>query len=192
MAKIGDMIKCKNCGKEFVKRLSGEKYCSKECYRIAQQQKVYENNYQRANKKAGALCEKDCFVCGKPFVTSRSRTICCSGACSYEMNKQKTKYRYHEKNSHMPEYKTAICKGCGRTFEKRHRAQKYCDSECYSKYWNKHQCKVTKKPEKAPGKKKTPLSLEEIQEQMKNEGYPPNAYGKFMADRYLKQIQLKN
>lgn len=59
--------------------------------------------------------EKNCIVCGKPFIPGRKSQICCSKECGKEQNKRrvmKNWYRNHNKEPH-----DNYCKICGKKIE---------------------------------------------------------------------------
>ncbi len=194
MAKIGQVIKCKICGKEFVKRLAAEKYCSRECYKKAQKIKICESNYRVSEKRAmrkNNKYSKECVICGKPFLTSQSRAVCCSGACRYEYKKIKERERRQNLLKQPKEKQVGICEWCGKEFVKKVGRQVYCSKICYERYRSKNKCEKIKSTFTENPKKKieNPPSVADIQNQMKEEGYPPYAYGKYIADKYLKEQQ---
>ena len=198
MSKIGSIVKCAVCGKEFVKRLAAEKYCSRECYKVSQKIKVFESNYKRSEKRAilkrNKKYEKVCVICGKPFETSQPRAKCCSGACRYEYKRIKERERKKQLPKQPKEIEIAACEWCGQEFERKSNRQVFCSKKCYEQYHSKVERERTKSTfteYSETNKKKTvkPPTVAEIQERMKAEGYPPYAYGKYMADLYLKQQQ---
>lgn len=195
MAKIGQVIKCKICGKEFVKRLAAEKYCSRECFEKAKKISMYEADYKICEKKAmerHPKYEKVCVICGKPFLTSQPRTKVCSGACRYEYRRFKEKeYRENLQKKKPKEIQIGICECCGKEFQKKTGRQVYCSSKCYMYYNSKIQRERIKSTfnEKPKPKITKPPTVEDIQKEMKEQGYPPYAYGKYMADKYMREQQ---
>ena len=117
--------KCGVCGKEYVEKSHGQKYCSKECLLKA-------TTEQR--KTAPRL--KECKICGKLFMPVHGTTMC-SKECQ-KINRRKNEKRYADKKrvekSFLPrnEY-VAFCPACGKQFTS-DRKKKYCSPQCGKKY----------------------------------------------------------
>lgn len=100
---VGKPLKCKICGREFVKKYSVQVYCSDECKSIG-----FEENIQKAKQKANAEhvgrdrsrarrgsqeYTKKCIVCGKTFTTWLPHKKTCSDACKEYNEKERKKER---------------------------------------------------------------------------------------------------
>lgn len=192
MAKVGSTIKCKHCGKEFTVRFTTEKYCCKACYQEACKLIIAQSNYNKNEKTAkGTMREKVCIVCGTPFYTKRSRTMCCSGACIVQHNRDLVRKRYYEQREKTPKIETpkeeSECIVCGAKFIKRNGRQVCCSVECSEWHQKDLIRSYNKKMEaerKAKKNKAKPLTA--ILKEMKAEGYEPHEYGKYMAMQYMK------
>lgn len=187
MAKLGSIIKCKHCGRRFEKKISSEKYCSRECYKEVRAIQLAEFNYQQNEKKSKktVVHERKCIVCGKSFTTKRARNFCCSGKCEYERRKDRTKHT--EEIVYTPP--KLVCVICGEEFEKTYARQICCSPECSKKRHNELTKSYRKEAnEKAVKKKKPkPKPLSVVFAEMKEAGYEPHQYGKYMAELYLQQ-----
>ncbi len=187
MAKVGSIIKCKQCGKEFTARLVTERYCSKACYYEKQAIRMAEYNYitnEKRSKKT-VVHNRVCIVCGAPFQTKRVKNLCCSGKCDYECKKNKNKYKCEEKNNYTPPKK--ICVVCGAEFIATCGNRVCCSPEC-SKERQKEQLRsYNKAASEKRAKKKKPKPLTKVLEEMKAAGYQPHEYGKYMAMQYMQQ-----
>lgn len=175
MAEIGSTIKCKWCGSEFIKRFTSEKYCSKECYKAVCEIKMSETNYKISEQRAkGAVREKTCIVCGKPFETRNARQKCCSGLCALEVRKNEDKYFAFFRGE---------CVMCGKVYRKKSPTQVCCSQECSREYRKGFEvAKETNKSIKKKEKKSEPLS--DYLQRMQEAGYEPHEYGKYQAMLY--------
>lgn len=185
MAKLGSVIKCKHCGKEFTARLVTERYCSKACYYEKQAIRMAEYNYitnEKRSKKT-VVHNRVCIVCGAPFQTKRTKNLCCSGKCDYEYKKNKNKYKPEEKIDYTPPKK--ICVVCGAEFITTRSNKVCCSPECVDER-HKEQMRSFGKKFREKKKAKPPKSLSEVLAEMKAAGYEPYQYGKYMAEQYLK------
>lgn len=108
-----DIELCKICGKEFVKNVYNQIYCSSKCYNIAM------NNNRRQETKFNI-----CPICGKEFKLKVHNQIYCSEECK-NINYNKNKETKHKK------YK--ICPVCKTKFELTTHNKKYCSIECRKK-----------------------------------------------------------
>lgn len=76
---------CKHCGKEFVKKTYQQIYCNSLC-----------RNLFWNTKKERKQTEKNCMVCGTPFIVSKGNQKTCSKKCSLE-NKERLKSNNYKK-----------------------------------------------------------------------------------------------
>ena len=180
MSKVGSVIKCKQCGKGFVKKIASEKYCCRECYKKAQAEQIADSNYKKnENRATGKTKEKVCIVCGTPFYTKRSRTLCCSGACTIQHRKDLLKYQS------ISEPKEIECAVCGEKFIRHHSRQVCCSPECSAERQKEQLRSYNRAKSEERAKKKKPKPLTKVLEEMKEAGYQPHEYGKYMAIQYM-------
>ena len=66
-------MKCKECGKEFIRKSGNQKYCCKDCL-----VKHYRKSYIPKERKP---FKKKCFECGKVFMTKANNAKYCSKKC---------------------------------------------------------------------------------------------------------------
>ena len=189
MSKIGSVIECGICGKEFTVRFKKEKYCCKECYQEACAIKMADFYWQKADKNGkGVPKEKECLYCGKTFTTRNSRLKCCSGACTHAYKKATDKTK---DSTFTPE--DAECRNCGGYFVKTFPEQICCCQDCTLQYYRarsmeKSVQKATKeKTETKSKRKRKPKPLSKVLEEMKKQGFEPHEYGKYMAIQYMKE-----
>ncbi len=95
--------------------------------------------YQDTNRKAQAMAERKCVICGKAFASSHPGKLTCSYDCSVERNREMTNI-WHEKNkgkSKIP--KTIKCAVCGKEVRLKMYAtqQKYCSNKCSQRAFRK-------------------------------------------------------
>lgn len=193
MAKIGSIIRCGICGKEFTVRFKKEKYCCKECYQEACAIKMSDFYWQKADKNGkGVPKEKECLYCGKTFTTRNSRIKCCSGACTHAYKRATDKTNV---NTFTPE--DAVCRICGKYYVKTFLEQICCSQDCTLQYYRERsmeksvQMAAKKNAEtntntKAKRRRK-PKPLSKVLEEMKKQGFEPHEYGKYMAIQYMKE-----
>lgn len=142
---------CEICNKEFTPNAHNQKYCCKECYKIAM------NSHRKQPVKYGV-----CPICGTNFELNVYNKIYCSDECrkiAYLKNKQEKEIKYKicptcGKEFELTAYnkiycsaecrKTAkreknvkICEYCGKEFEARRYNQKYCCKRCSQDALNK-------------------------------------------------------
>ena len=126
----------------------------------------YLKRYEEEHKgvKEGFQVEAVCRICEKPFKYTKSKAsrsrILCSAVCAYQAQKNSTKeYEARKKvaaKDTQPAVekspakkvvqnteKTAVCKGCGKSFqwkqEGRHAPRKFCEARCRLNYWAENQ-----------------------------------------------------
>ena len=121
--------------------------------------KKYQSRHKGTIRK-GIITEGVCKVCDKPFTYSRSGSVkqICSSFCAYEAqkgynrayNKRRSdakklelRKKLAEEKAKKKETKTALCKGCGKSFqwkqEGRHAPRKFCEARCRLNYWAENQ-----------------------------------------------------
>lgn len=122
------IVKCKNCGKEFLTypskiKLKKGRYCSRKCYLESRESVI-----------------RKCLYCGNKFKVKKSWFIkgkgkFCSRSC---MGKYQSKFRTGNESSHWQGgASTLICKNCGKEFKPRgpyeltqEYPRKYCSRRC--------------------------------------------------------------
>jgi hypothetical protein len=114
-------IKCQVCGKVFVGRV-GTKYCCKECYRKASEQKMKQANSTFFDRclpsaiKAVEACDEETIVRLTSILATNDR---------YSMSKLKRGWVQSG-----PPLKGRVCEVCGKTYDAKGANQKYCSREC--------------------------------------------------------------
>jgi hypothetical protein len=115
-------ITCQVCGKVFVGRV-GTKYCGKECYRKASEQKrkqadsTFPDRCLESAIKAVKACDEE--------TVSRLTSILATND-RYSMSKLKRGWVQSG-----PPLKGRVCECCGKTYDAKGANQKYCSRECY-------------------------------------------------------------
>ena len=153
-------IKCKNCGKEFIKTGSNQKYCSTKC-----KQRYYYHNpsihakkYKKTkNNQNTTIQPKKCKTCGEEFIPTDLRQKYCSINCNPNIrNISKKCVRCGEEFTPRPWQKTCdkckniqkikhkkTCKHCGKEFTARANNQIFCSKKCGTEH--NHKTPKTKK-----------------------------------------------
>jgi hypothetical protein len=114
-------ITCQVCGNVFVGRV-GTKYCCKECYRKASEQKrkqadsIFPDRCLESAIKAVKACDEE--------TVSRLTSILATND-RYSMSKLKMGWVQSG-----PSFKGRVCEVCGRKFNANSSTQKYCSREC--------------------------------------------------------------
>ena len=114
-------ITCKVCGKVFVGR-KGSKYCCKECYRKASEQRrkqvdsTFPDRCLESAEKAVEACDEE--------TVSRLTSIL---ATNDRYSASKLKRGWVQSG---PSFKGRVCEVCGKTYDAKNANQKYCSREC--------------------------------------------------------------
>ena len=115
-------ITCKVCGKVFVGR-KGSKYCCKECYRKASEQRRKQADSTFSDRclpsaiKAVEACDEETIVRLTSILATNDR---------YSMSKLKRGWVQS-----VPSFKGRTCEVCGKTYDAKSANQKYCSQKCY-------------------------------------------------------------
>ena len=110
--KMGEIMICRNCGKEFEPKKRGRKntgFCCKSCADKWRKKNVYANQPKKY--------EKTCEYCGEIFTTNNESQKYCSTDCAHASRRGRTVY-------------TKTCPYCGKVFETIVSSQVYCSSTC--------------------------------------------------------------
>lgn len=77
-------MKCKYCGKEFIKKSNSQKYCSLQCSAAAKKVQDKQNSKERyrALNQEKHLLTATCEYCGEPFIKRHGNQKYCSKECS--------------------------------------------------------------------------------------------------------------
>lgn len=115
IGRVGDVMRCAACGKEFVKTSGSQIYCCVACRASTPKKKVIP--------KRG----RTCVICGKEFTATPPNQICCSPECARERQRQKMReYRethpYIRKRPQIHEY----CAQCGGILEPERSGRRLC------------------------------------------------------------------
>ena len=70
---------CQWCGKEFEPKTKRDRYCSRECSRLRDNN--YKKEYYREQRKKMQNPVRECRVCGKEFVPEVRNQLICSDEC---------------------------------------------------------------------------------------------------------------
>jgi len=116
VAAVGDNVICKSCGKKFVAKRKGVRYCSDKCRLEAKKKRT------RAWYEKVPLKRIHCEICDKIF----TQTVPHQKYCSEECKKASTKKK---KNLIKKQ-----CLNCGKTFTTTLSFQKYCSKKCAQQY----------------------------------------------------------
>lgn len=108
---------CAICGETFRPKYVGQKYCSDNCFDIAEGRR---KKPARIESKATFHYTKKCRNCGEEFETNNPRAVICKKCILKE-----------DKNRRLIKKTCPLCK---REFEPLRRNQKYCSRHCYQKY----------------------------------------------------------
>jgi hypothetical protein len=114
-------ITCQVCGKVFVGRV-GTKYCCKECYRKASEQKrkqadsIFPDRCLESAIKAVKACDEETIDRLTSIFATNDR---------YSMSKLKMGWVQSG-----PPLKGRVCECCGKTYDAKGSNQKYCSREC--------------------------------------------------------------
>lgn len=83
------MLKCEECGKEYMRVKKTSKYCSSKCVSKA----WYRRTKNEKKEVEGIGKTADCVVCGKLYIKTRKDKLTCGKSCStrYATLKWKTK-----------------------------------------------------------------------------------------------------
>lgn len=83
-------MKCKFCGKEFVKQHNSQKYCSEECSHEAKklQDAVNSKKTYTRKKKNKREIRATCEYCGKQFIKHHGNQKYCSKTCADNKNRE--------------------------------------------------------------------------------------------------------
>ncbi len=134
------VAKCAVCGKEFVKLMRHQAYCSKECRRKSE--KMLKNEKRKA---AAANRVFTCCVCGKQFTPVHGAQKCCSPECMIINHRDRSRQYRAEQYAKMKAENPANrvvrkCELCGKEFAVgRMKQQRFCSSICNSRaYRIKH------------------------------------------------------
>jgi len=72
-------MNCLLCGTEFVPVNAMSRYCSRECYKRAKNER--EKKRYRDNFGLKKVLVKNCLLCGKEFETTRVKKVYCCETC---------------------------------------------------------------------------------------------------------------
>lgn len=138
---------CPICGNEFEPKHGNQKYCSRECVRVAkiesvktyyqthkEQRKVYKKAYYQAHKV-------QCKAYHKAYYRTHKEQYKVYNKAYYQTHKKQRKsyskaYYYAHKKA--PEYVIKVCLTCGSEFKTKPGNKKYCSPECARVARNKH------------------------------------------------------
>jgi hypothetical protein len=124
------MKNCKYCNKQFLPRVSFQKYCSERCKTLTKNE--YERNKRlerNANKKP---IVNNCIQCGKEFETNNKQKKLCSPKCSYQRHNQARKDKLKEKRER--NRPAAInCAVCDTLFTPIQKRTIYCSKYCMNR-----------------------------------------------------------
>lgn len=112
--KAGTMAVCKNCGKEFQRKASAQKYCSRDCA-------------NRRGLEDGKGTKAVCPICGKEFKRKIVHQKFCGKKCAGKSVAERAKENRAAQSKHT---KTRTCKFCGKELEASAGWQQYCSEAC--------------------------------------------------------------
>lgn len=169
----------------------------------------FHKKYQSRRKgtiRKGIITEGVCKVCDKPFTYSRSGPVkqICSSFCAYEAqkgynrayNKRRSdakklelRKKLAEEKAKKKETKTALCKGCGKSFqwkqEGQHAPRKFCEARCRLDYWAKQQSVARSRVDGIKEAKKS--FVERVAEHLPPTSPPPDMKEKIAPTRPVPQ-----
>lgn len=133
----GEKRPCASCGNEFVpyttaSNVAKAKYCSKHC-----RDKGQQGGPEEQKKRALYLSEpRECVVCGKEFLPSKSSVnqATCSLSCNIAKQHKADKDRRAKDREERAEEK--VCLVCGNTFKTPWPNKMLCSKECQGKRHN--------------------------------------------------------
>lgn len=144
---------CKVCGKEFVRLMHHQAYCSKECRRKCEKMLIIEKRKAAAAKRVFTCC-----VCGKQFTPVHGAQKCCSPECMIinhrDRSRQYRAERYAKMKAANPvERIVRKCELCGKEFVVgRMKQQRFCSSICNKRAYRLRNGAVPRTlPSGAPG-----------------------------------------
>ena len=143
---------CECCGKEYWPNSAGQKYCSKECSKKANMDRIYRKRQEE--KGDHTFRKKVCVVCGKEFWPKSGGQVTCSEECRDIKARERAKTFYEENRENVLEQHKAerdarhqklmeeneghlipkrVCEYCGKEYWPTKQHQKYCCNECGKK-----------------------------------------------------------
>lgn len=83
-------MKCKVCGREFVKKSNSQKYCSESCKNKAKKLQDSTNSKNRyiQQKENKPIIIATCKYCGSQFIKTHGNQKYCSKTCSENKNRE--------------------------------------------------------------------------------------------------------
>jgi len=119
----GKEMVCGECGTEFVREHSRQKYCCAECSESANQRTKKTKNPKEKTPRGRRV---KCRQCKKKFVTNKTAHVYfCKPACRdkwrYELKRNKTTHQH-------------TCKFCKNEFESTYAVKPFCSNACKRKY----------------------------------------------------------
>lgn len=116
---VGELRVCERCGGEYTSRVHNNRYCCRDCKRLAFNARV------RA-KTGDAWRHRKCRRCGKQFTTDHPQRFYCSDVCA-----QAVKHEWFVKNRYADQaWRDRVCGVCGKPYTAGNPHQHYCCADC--------------------------------------------------------------